>query len=828
MSKYVNVYLITIILLLVSACDSGGGFGRSLGLSADGDNNTGTTAPDAGVGTVTTFIDTDATDNSVIESAAVGTLTGLTAFVDELADGVTVTFSLLDDAGGLFVIDPSTGVVTVAGPLDFETATSHVVTVFAQESGGNTQEADFTITVTDNLAPVVTVGFPGVNSLVIGNNTAISGNATDPEGNGIASVIVSVNGVDFDAIVDAAGNWSVPSVPLSTGDNAITITATDVDGEVAVETVNVNSQITIFVTPGSAIADPDRDRILVVDSGTGGITVVDPTTGELNPFPVDFDNPLSGGAELDAIDDVLFVSENTPTGDNLLRIYLTDDRVSRLPVRVEPGIDQFVLDPDNNRLLALEPATPAVNAVDLDDFSTSPLSDNIGAGTGPDFVNPTRIAYEVGNQFIVYDEGLGALITVDYPAGDRAVLANLPAGITDPGLVRSIEVDAAGNRLLVVTPTAVFTVDLDTGTLGVLSGDDVVPPSAAIIGSGPALIDAMAISIDGNRALVSDGDGAIIAIDLATGNRTVIASNPSALRDSLRYTNIVVDVDPVTGTATTFLFSLLPGDDTLFIKDKTNSISSSVVIDQSTIQIDSTEFTVDIENNIAYFFNAYRNGIVALNLSSGQLAVISDNQSVGSGIDFGDPIALALDKARGRILYTDANDYSNPGIRAVDIATGERSVFLSRDDLSWPTAITIDSANDRVLVIDDEIDNLFVINLESREYVAIPARTNAYLALGFTVITVDSNSDLAYILSISNSMLTSVNIVSGETNIISTTDDNGPERSGGNPIGNGLGFVSPFAIAWDENNQRLLVADPAVRGFVLVDPNTGDRAISFH
>ena len=51
------------------------------------------------------------------------------------ADGDTVTYSLDDDAGGLFTIDANTGEVTVAGNLDYETATSHTITVRATIHG---------------------------------------------------------------------------------------------------------------------------------------------------------------------------------------------------------------------------------------------------------------------------------------------------------------------------------------------------------------------------------------------------------------------------------------------------------------------------------------------------------------------------------------------------------------------------------------------------------------------------------------------------------------------------------------------------------------------
>ena len=54
----------------------------------------------------------------------------------------TVTYSLSDDAGGLFTIDANTGVVKVAGALDAETATSHNITVVATSEDGSTSKRD--------------------------------------------------------------------------------------------------------------------------------------------------------------------------------------------------------------------------------------------------------------------------------------------------------------------------------------------------------------------------------------------------------------------------------------------------------------------------------------------------------------------------------------------------------------------------------------------------------------------------------------------------------------------------------------------------------------
>ncbi|MFM2043119.1 MAG: hypothetical protein RLY86_1695, partial [Pseudomonadota bacterium] len=93
--------------------------------------------------------DRDAAVNTVAEGAATGTLVGLTVSAADLS-GSTITYSLIDDAGGRFAIDAATGVVRVAdgSRLNAETAASHAVTVRATDAGGARSEQTFTIAVT--------------------------------------------------------------------------------------------------------------------------------------------------------------------------------------------------------------------------------------------------------------------------------------------------------------------------------------------------------------------------------------------------------------------------------------------------------------------------------------------------------------------------------------------------------------------------------------------------------------------------------------------------------------------------------------------------------
>ncbi|WP_240921769.1 tandem-95 repeat protein [Metapseudomonas otitidis] len=106
--------------------------------------------------------DSNTAANQVNENAANGTVVGITAKGVDGDGGATITqYELVDNAGGRFAINATTGVVTVADgtKLDFETATSHTIVVKATSSDGSTNTQSFTIQVNNvNEAPVVVAG----------------------------------------------------------------------------------------------------------------------------------------------------------------------------------------------------------------------------------------------------------------------------------------------------------------------------------------------------------------------------------------------------------------------------------------------------------------------------------------------------------------------------------------------------------------------------------------------------------------------------------------------------------------------------------------------
>ncbi|MGE6295822.1 cadherin repeat domain-containing protein, partial [Aeromonas media] len=100
---------------------------------------------------VTTPTDTNAATNAVDENIAIGSLVGITAFASD-ADATinTITYSLSGNPGGLFAIDPATGVVTVAAAIDREALGASVnIEVTATSADGSSQAQTFTIAIND-------------------------------------------------------------------------------------------------------------------------------------------------------------------------------------------------------------------------------------------------------------------------------------------------------------------------------------------------------------------------------------------------------------------------------------------------------------------------------------------------------------------------------------------------------------------------------------------------------------------------------------------------------------------------------------------------------
>ncbi len=199
---------------------------------------------------ISAISDADNAADFVLENSTIGTVVGITALATD-ADGTdTVTYSLDTNAGGLFAIDSVTGVVTVAGAIDRETAASYTITIRATSSDSSTITSTSTITIGDvdefDTTQVVDSS-AALNSVAenaaIGTSVGITALASDADAttNTITYSLVDNDGGRF-AINSVTGEVTVAGAINREADGAtrsIIVRATSADNSYTEETFQI-------------------------------------------------------------------------------------------------------------------------------------------------------------------------------------------------------------------------------------------------------------------------------------------------------------------------------------------------------------------------------------------------------------------------------------------------------------------------------------------------------------------------------------------------------------------------------------------------------------
>ena len=227
--------------------------------------------------------------SSVAENAANGTAVGTVAASDPDA-GESFIYTLTDDAGGRFAVDPATGEITVADGslLDFESDASHSITVQVADSSGLTYAETFTITVTDQ------PDNPPSDLTLSG--TSVAENATNGTAVGTASAIDADAGETFAYALtdDAGGRFAINS---STGE--ITVA----DGSLLDHEAAGSHDVTVQVTDGAGNTYAETFTITVDDVNEAPTLATADVTGDEDtaiPLSITLGN-LEPGAALSVL-----------------------------------------------------------------------------------------------------------------------------------------------------------------------------------------------------------------------------------------------------------------------------------------------------------------------------------------------------------------------------------------------------------------------------------------------------------------------------------------------------------------------------------------------
>ncbi|NRA62810.1 MAG: cadherin repeat domain-containing protein, partial [Psychrobium sp.] len=402
--------------IIVVATSSDGSSSSKTFVIDVGDNDTGLGGGGTGgdstnpVGPVTDVNTTIfAATNLISENAVAGTEVGITAQATDIDLGDIVTYSLDDDANGLFNIDSSTGVVTLVGTLDYETDTSHNITVLATSKDGSTSNATFIIAVGDN-----DVGAGGGSTG--GDNTVSIGPVTDSNevGNALTN-LVSENAAPGTAVgITAIATDVGDSVTYSLISNPGNLFFIDGSSGVVILLGNLDSTVAI-----------SHDIEILATSSDGS------TSSEVFTVTVGENNTGAGGGDdigdiTDSDDAVSVVSENAMIGTNVgITASATDpdgsDTVS------------YSLSEDAGGLFSIDSNSGVVSLANSLDYETAQLHTiNVVAASSDGSSSSEEFTIAVGDN----DTGIGG----GTGGGDNtdAVGAVTDIDITDDALINLV------------------------------------------------------------------------------------------------------------------------------------------------------------------------------------------------------------------------------------------------------------------------------------------------------------------------------------------------------------------------------------------------------
>jgi hypothetical protein len=351
-----------------------------------------------------------------------------------------------------------------------------------------------------------------------------------------------------------------------------------------------------------------------------------------------------------------------------------------------------------------------------------------------------------------------SLVRIDLTSLGRSVLSQ---GTASAASDADFVLEPGRNRALVTDPAAgaVLAVDLVSGTRTVLS--------SANVGSGPTMApQRIALDPMRDRAIVADASTwTLLAIDLVTGNRTALGGTGPSF-------------STLTGLA------LSASGDRIFAVD----LGTAMLVQVDPITGNRTELSGD---------------------------------SVGIGPAVSDPGYAVLASDETALFVSGSGPAgSGPVIFRIDLTTGTRSLLAT-------LALGPDMPSNAVRSVP------FVLEDDARALVLDPNGTLLRVSLSpaLTVSTVadevfgagplfmahgvayDETEDRLLLSSIdTSSSLYAVDPVTGDRSVLSDgTRGTGPALSG------------PTTIVWDEARSRVLVLDQA--SILSVDPVTGDRTL---
>ncbi|WP_269915926.1 beta strand repeat-containing protein [Alteromonas sp. PRIM-21] len=499
------------------------------------------TDPEGNVGTNTgtVVIDTTAPAAPTVEAGNGTEITGTaeagaTVNVDVNGDG-TPDFTVIADGDGNWSVTPDT-------PL----ADGVVVTATATDEAGNTSgPASDTV---DAVAPIVTI-----NDVTTNDTTpALTGTVDDPT----ATVVVTIDGVDYTATNNGDGTWTLADdvvATLAEGSYPTSVTATDDAGNTDTDT-------------GTVVIDTTAPTVAINDLTTNDTTPE--LTGTVNDTNAVVVVTIDG-------------SDYTATNNGDGTWTLTDDVVATLAEGSYPtsvtATDAAGNTVTNTGTVVIDTTAPTVAINDLTTNDSTPELN--GAVNDPNAVVVVTID---GNDYTATNNGDGTWTLAD----------NVVATLAEGSYPTSVSAtDAAGNT---VTNTGTVIIDTTAPTVAIndLTTNDTTPELTGTVNDPNAVV---VVTIDGNDyTATNNGDGTWTLADnvvatLAEGSYPTSVSATDAAGNTVTNTGTVtIDVT----APTVAINDLTTNDTTPELTGAVNDPNAVVVV-----TIDGNDYTATNNGN---------------------------------------------------------------------------------------------------------------------------------------------------------------------------------------------------------------------------------------
>ena len=806
-------------------------------------------------------------------------LSAILTAIDPEDDVVTFTVSS-DPTNGQIVAFDSDGVFTYTPNGGFTGSDSFSIIA---SDGSNQVDATITLNVLAvnpvNEAPTVTsANFDGVQNTELMETIT----ATDPEGDTVTFAQTSEPANGSITAFEANGSFTYLPDTDFTGSDSFTITASDGINEVA-----ATISITIFeeeptnqpptITSANFEGNQDTDlSATITASDPEGETVTftqtsEPSNGSMIAFAANGDFTYRPNTGFIGTDSFTITASD---GVNEVAATITLNVLEVIPSNEAPSftsVSAANVDENTSSVVYTATATDAdgdsltfsINSsADQSAFSIDGTSGELTLITAADFEAPSDAnadgVYEVT---LNVDDGngesaqLNLLLTItnvneatSFTSASAANVDENTSGVVYTATATDLDGDNLTFSINSSADQSAFSIDGASGELTLTNAADFEAPSD---GNTDGVYDIILNVDDGNGAsdqlaltlTVEDvtqlalkvsyptpnanlgGDVAFTSVtgfieDLEDGE--VLESDIDFVSVNSQAADIELPTpqDNVVRWRTQLPVTAVPHENTLDIEllDRSNNSQQiSQLLFNKPILSNPKAIALDSANNRALVVDNVLQALIAIDLNSGEITVISD-ANTGGGTNLDNPFGITLDSANNRVLVVDS---SLDALVAIDLTSGDRT--LHSDDntgtgpnLGAPLGITLDSANNRALVVDANLDALVAIDLDSGDRTVL-SNSNTGTGPNLVVprsITLDSANNRALVLDNALDAVFIIDLGSGDRNVLSD------ENTGTGPI---LSF--PQSLTLDSTNNRILVLDGGLDALVAIDLDSGDRSI---